>query len=742
MTMGLLALRTYWQSEEALKNYVRSHQQRFQEELNLFSKQGFQHLAQEADSLEESINQLSSDSAGVSQTLLKSLNASLLSAPESLEAGVPAPTDPASLRWVSLLLGAGGEYQRWFCKTHCELQLFSQVQVGEDKRVLILRLDSSPVLEHFARLKQTIASWQFASQALSSSGQPTGALPPPPDFIQVKATSQPVALWQTSLSNEGNPAWIRFEMPLEPAIEELDLNWRQTTSSILITLLITFGFILALLWMPLRRLNHLTKVLPNLSDKPQLDDIKSASPKSYLVRDESHLLAANTFKLYNKLQEQYECIEQQTDELKRLAQYDPLTGLYNRSMLEQALHHCVSQIGRNLGSLALLFLDLNKFKPINDELGHEQGDLLLQQIAHRLASCVRKADLLARFGGDEFVILLPNMGEWQQVHQLAQKLFSRVSEPIELSEKSVSVGISIGVTFCLDPEQSPSQLLKEADAAMYQAKYAGDNQIRLYHRHHQNSENWQAHIESALHQAMSSNELELVATPLKQLSSSQWRGYQVDLIWHHPQQGELAAKQFIHLLSYNQNELLEQICQWLLDEIFELLQLTARLEAPPSFFIPASVYDFQHPSLLRLLGQRCEQKKAECQRLVLELEEAAFVEHCTNTQAELSSLHLLGVPLCLTRFGNGFGSLNYLRELPLAWVRLDQSFHQQEHLKKGVTQSLIAMMHKLDIQVIVDEIEQPEQLKAFQQAGADFAQGDLLATPVSIPELKKQFKPN
>nr|WP_224745711.1 sensor domain-containing diguanylate cyclase [Neiella litorisoli] len=487
---------------------------------------------------------------------------------------------------------------------------------------------------------------------------------------------------------------------------------------------------IGLIWRPLLRLSRQARQLPLLATSNQ----SIRTPQHRLVRDESHLFAAASQELADKLKAQRHRLLQQTHELKRLVQHDQLTGLNNRSMFEQSLQQTLGQLGRHLQSLALMFMDLNKFKEINDTMGHDQGDQLLQQVAMRLAATIRKSDVLARFGGDEFVILLPEPGGQHQLQLLADKLIDSVIEPIQLSNTTVQVGLSIGITTCNDPQCSISQLLREADTAMYAAKHSGSSCARFYHSSLGKEDRQAQALDSALAEALNNNQLQLQYQPMVNLSNDDIEHYQALITWPAAPEAIRQGAEVIQQLS--NPKLQQQTSEWLLRQVLDTLDRVTVNQMPCRLYIRAADC---HPELLRQLVLCCRRDNTAARRLGLLIDEQDYLDQFAQIQMELNLLYQAGVAIALDGFGNSLGALNQLSQMPPAMVRLDAKFCSGVSLQNGFTQSLILMLHKLNIKVVASGVSDADDRRKLQQLNCDLAQGPLVAAVLSEHKLISQY---
>ncbi|MBW8190086.1 diguanylate cyclase [Neiella marina] len=726
-TIAVLAL-LLWASAESkddLKRRILTEQQHLIADLRNASKQGFNLLADRANQLEAFLP-LASDQTALEKLAL-GFQASLVGSQGQLIAGRALPDDQHAKQWVNALLKNGGEYRRWYCQDECELQYFSMHESGSVQliiqHIVIDELMAKLNISHVANLwlvglgSQPNQLFYQTTELPEQLQQNTSQLPLPPHYVLV-GQHRPQATWRWPLQNDGVPAELWVAMPTQHSMTSVQQVWQKTTLFIVATLVICCILAIGLIWRPLLRLSKQSKQLPLLATA-NLPSVKPA--KNKFLRDESHLFATACHELSEKLLEQRQRLLQQTHELQRLAQHDQLTGLNNRSMFEQSLQQTIGQLGRHIQSLAVMFMDLDKFKQVNDTLGHEKGDQLLQQVAMRLASLIRKSDMLARFGGDEFVVLLTEPGDNHQLKLLAEKLISIVNEPVQLSKETAQVGLSVGITVCTDPQCSIDQLLREADAAMYSAKRSGTSKACFFHATLNQQQAGEQLVEDSLLRAIAHQTLSLQFQPFWSTADQRPAYFQAHLNWPGApvnEQGNQASAQIAS------PDMQQQLHEWLLQHVLDLID-QQHGSMPPNFrlFIQGASCSLQQPELLRQVVLCCRRDPQIANHFGLFIDEQIYIEHAQNFQMELNVLHQLGVGIALDRFGNGLGALNQLSQCPPTLVRLDDKFCHGDSLINGVTESLVKMLHKMHIQVLACGVDDKDSLVRLHHLGCDLVQG-------------------
>jgi diguanylate cyclase (GGDEF)-like protein len=423
----------------------------------------------------------------------------------------------------------------------------------------------------------------------------------------------------------------------------------------------------------------------------------------------------------------------------RLANYDKLTGLPNRSMFHERLEHEIRRAHRSEKKLALLFLDLDGFKEVNDTLGHDVGDLLLQQVSNRLANCVRESDTIARLGGDEFIIILNDVGDTNVVGIVAQKIIDALAAPFTLRSQTVYVSASVGVTLYPDDGETNEVLLKNADQAMYAAKKEGRNRYCYFTSAMQEQVNRRARIISEMRLALSSSQFHVLYQPIVELRSGRIDKAEALVRWHHPLDGLVSPSVFIPIAE--EAGLISAVGNF----VFRDAALTARrLSAiEPQFMVsvnksPAQFSSKEH-SWLEILAET----GAEGSNLAVEITEGMLLDIRPAVQEQLQALRAAGLQVAIDDFGTGYSSLAYLRKFAVNYLKIDQSFIRnleaggEEH---ALCDAMITMAHRLGMIVIAEGVETEAQRATLLELGCDYGQGYLFAHPLRSDELAEMLQ--
>ena len=435
-------------------------------------------------------------------------------------------------------------------------------------------------------------------------------------------------------------------------------------------------------------------------------------------------------------------------EIERLAFYDALTGLPNRRMLLDRLQRAVAASARSLQLGALLFIDLDNFKDLNDTLGHDMGDHLLSQVAARLLSCVREVDTVARFGGDEFVVMLETLhtdlpDAASQAEIVAEKLLASLNLPFDLGGQQHYSTPSIGITLFGDQRLSVDELLKRADLAMYQAKAAGRNTQRFFDPDMQAAVNARSNLEADLRQGLVRGELCVHYQPVVD-HHARLIGVEALVRWRHPERGMVSPGDFIPLAE--QTGLILPLGQFVLQTACEQLQRWSGHEATRNLSIAVNVSarQFRQPDFVGGVLQTLANCGANPTKLKLELTESLLLGDIEDTIARMGQLKREGVGFALDDFGTGYSSLSYLKRLPLDQVKIDQSFVRDvltDPNDAAIVRTILALAESLDLQVVAEGVETTGQLAFLRLHGCEQFQGYLFGRPGPVENIDAYLHP-
>jgi diguanylate cyclase (GGDEF)-like protein/PAS domain S-box-containing protein len=422
-------------------------------------------------------------------------------------------------------------------------------------------------------------------------------------------------------------------------------------------------------------------------------------------------------------------------ELKHQAFHDSLTNLPNRSLFMDRLQHALSRLKRHKESLAVLFLDLDRFKIINDSLGHEVGDQLLQAVAERLISCLRPDDTVARLGGDEFTILMESIGGVDDAVLVAERIADALQQPFTLNGQEVFMTTSVGIAVSYDGGDSPEDLLRDADVAMYRAKIKGRAQHEVFDPDMNARAMERLTLETDLWQAIGRGELRVHYQPKMDLRSGQIVGVEALVRWQHPQHGLVPPGDFISLAE--ETGIILNIGQWVLREA--CLQACRWVEqelsaTPLQMSVNLSVRQLQQPNLADEVAAVLAETGLAPHLLKLEITESVIMGDAEHTIAMLRDLKALGVHLAIDDFGTGYSSLSYLRRFPMTTLKIDRSFISNLGVDREDTEivrAIISLAQTLGLNVTAEGVETAAQMEQLQALGCDWGQGYFFSRPLA-----------
>lgn len=431
-------------------------------------------------------------------------------------------------------------------------------------------------------------------------------------------------------------------------------------------------------------------------------------------------------------------------QMEKLALYDPLTGLANRRLFLDRLENSVVSVSRNHSKVALLFLDMDQFKRINDTLGHDAGDLLLQEVARRLSANVRENDTVSRVGGDEFTILLTDIHNSTDVAIVADKILKTLTQPIKVKGQEILTSVSIGITLTPDDSIDANRLLKNADLAMYHAKERGRNNFQFFSENMNQAVLEHLEIEREINIALEANHFSLVFQPKVNLQDFSINSMEALLRWHHPKKGLITPDKFIPIAEETGQIL--AIGNWVLQqsciEMHALIQ-QGFLDDKARVAVNLSAKQFSDPLLLFRINNALEESRLPARCLELEITESTLMQEVESAIVIMQEIKNLGVHIAIDDFGTGYSSLSYIKRFPIDVLKVDRSFVMdipQDRNDMAITAAVIAMAHKLNISTVAEGVETLEQLHFLRHNACHEAQGFLFSRPITIESLKLFLK--
>ena len=428
-------------------------------------------------------------------------------------------------------------------------------------------------------------------------------------------------------------------------------------------------------------------------------------------------------------------------QIQKLAHFDALTSLPNRILLQDHFKHALSLVKRNNDKLAVIFLDLDHFKDINDTLGHSIGDLLLIEVANRLQSTLREEDTLSRLGGDEFILILPGTDSHGAAN-VSQKLIGIMAKPYHIDSFELTITGSIGVALYPNDGTDFEILSQKADTAMYRAKQEGRNNYRFFTAEMQDTSARNLQLVTALRYALERNQLSLHYQPQISIHKNRIIGTEALLRWHHPELGTISPAEFIPIAE--DSGLIIPIGEWVLRQAVKQAKLWMEDGLGPLIMaVNISAIQFRHPDLPKLITQILAETGLAPEYLELELTEGVAMYDPQGAIEMMNNLHELGIRMSIDDFGTGYSSLSYLKKFKVYKLKIDQSFVRDistDPEDKAIVSAIISMSRSLGLQTIAEGVETIEQLTYLRSQGCDEVQGYYYSKPMPSSQVKQYFK--
>ncbi|NOQ93094.1 MAG: EAL domain-containing protein [Methylophaga sp.] len=418
----------------------------------------------------------------------------------------------------------------------------------------------------------------------------------------------------------------------------------------------------------------------------------------------------------------------------RRANYDDLTGLPNRNMFNDRLAQEIKKSNRTEKPLAVFFLDLDKFKEVNDTFGHQVGDHLLIDAAKRITDCVREADTVSRLGGDEFTVILADLDDVHSIERIANNIIDSLSQPFQLDENIAYVSASIGITLYPNDAQNVSDLLKNADQAMYMAKDSGRGCFRYFTKKMQQSAWERFNLLNDLRVALSKQQFELYYQPIMDLKTGKTHKAEALIRWHHPERGMVNPADFIPLAE--DSGLIIEIGNWVFQQAVQQIKLCQRFSSDFQISINKSPIQFrEHSDWIAVM----EQEGVSGSNLVIEITEGVLMESREQVEEQLLNFRDGGIQVAIDDFGTGYSSLSYLNKFDIDYLKIDQSFTRNlspSSSEMALSEAIIVMAHKLGLKVIAEGVETEQQCDLLTEAGCDYIQGYVFSKPLPAEQFE------
>ncbi len=547
-------------------------------------------------------------------------------------------------------------------------------------------------------------------------------------------------------------------LALEATLEDLDLNMVKAYSgNEALGFLVENEFALVILdvQMPemdgfevanLMKKNEITRNIPIIfvtalnKDKEFINKGYEAGAVDYLSKPIEPEILISKVRVLADLYRSKSTVKEQAELLEKKAFFDPLTQLPNRSLFFNRLDHSIAQSKRNDEKLAIVFLDLDRFKYINDTLGHAVGDQLLQDVAKRLSDCARKSDTIARLGGDEFTLILSDISTSRGAAIVAQKILKSLTEPFFLLNGEYTIGASIGI--CLYPSNgvSAEELVKNADIAMYQAKHNGKNNYQFFTTEMNDKVVKRLAFENKLYKAVEKNEFVLYYQPQTDMDFKKITGFEALIRWNLPKEGLIAPDEFIPIAEETGSII--QIGSWVMKEACSQNKSWEKAGiGNVRIAVNVSAKQFKQEGLVDLINNSLKETGLHPDFLELEITESCILENASIAIDMMHEIKEMGIHLSIDDFGVGFSSLNMLKHLPIDKLKIDRSFVNDVTTNADdatIVKSIISLAHNLGLKVIAEGVETREQLEFLRSYDCDEIQGYLLGKP-ELPEKYKHL---
>jgi diguanylate cyclase (GGDEF)-like protein len=457
----------------------------------------------------------------------------------------------------------------------------------------------------------------------------------------------------------------------------------------------------------------------------------------YLNQDLAHNLSQAKEELErsnNELTEENRVREETETRLNRLANYDPLTGLSNRHMFKEELKQSLKAAKHKGSRMALMFLDLDNFKIINDTLGHAMGDKLLIAASSRLKSLLDSNNSIARLGGDEFVIIINNADDDAKISLLADNIIELLEMPFIFDENEMFIGTSIGISLYPDNSDETETLLSYADTAMYTAKAKGKNNYQFFTSKMHEKILFRHDIETKLHHAIEKNEFRILYQPKIDVNTNKVIGAEALLRWEHKELGKISPSLFIPIAE--ESSLINQIGKWVIKRVCrDIARIKHDFDKELCISVNISSSQILHQNLPELLQENLDNNALTSRAIELEFTENMLIKQGRKSQQVLDRLSKMGIKLCIDDFGTGYSSLNYLKTLPIHALKIDKTFICDTPRHEGdcaIAKSIISLAGNLNLDVIAEGVENAEQLNFLKENGCSVIQGFYFSKPLDI----------
>lgn len=624
------------------------------------------------------------------------------------------------------------------------VQLYLEYQ--RDVDVISERLDE---IGHTSLRTMSMAMWNVDLDLMRVQLQDIAKLP---DIKYLHVRSKMAGLIATGVMPKGPSLSRRYPLVITNGLGTLEIgemtavatlqNARQMLwqrlgvvllSQAIKTFIVSFFVLLFVYLLITRRFKALANYVNRVSFSTLGETVQlPRPPRLFGSVDEIDLIGDALNNMSCSLKSERDAQQRSAQQLMFQANFDGLTGLPNRAMAEDRLRLALARRPAGAEFVAVMFLDLDRFKYINDSMGHAAGDILLQQVARRLLSCVRDDSTVGRFSGDEFLIILPALDSTHQIEAVIRRIEVQLQDAFVLNERTVFIGASIGISVSPHDGTNAAQLIQNADAAMYKAKRSGRNTHRFFTNAMNQEMDRHVRIETQLRYALERHEMTVLYQPIVDIASGAIIGAEALLRWDNPELGEVSPSVFIPLAE--EAGLVKALGEWVLTNVCrDVQQWRADFDFLGSIAVNVTPQDFESDRLQDCLELLSLQYHVPLSQLKLEVTERTLLEHSEQVLQGMHALHKLGVRMSIDDFGTGYSSLSYLHDFPVDVVKIDQSFISDiadNARKAALVGGIITLSHSLGMKVVAEGIETAAQYAILRAAGCDQGQGFYMARPM------------
>jgi diguanylate cyclase (GGDEF)-like protein len=462
--------------------------------------------------------------------------------------------------------------------------------------------------------------------------------------------------------------------------------------------------------------------------------VQDTAKIAFFLIEGAFVSALNSLRLYAERKEQefdYR-VKASAQVIKHQNTHDLLTGFANRKSFDFELNKALANCKTNKEQLAIFYIDLDRFKKVNETLGHNIGDIVLKEVSNRFRNAVGDKGLIARLGGDEFAVMIPRLKNKEQASMVAKDMLNSLNTEIIVDEFGLHVGASIGIAFCPDDGETPAILLRNADHAAYRAKQKGRGIYQIYNKSMNLAAPERLTLENDLRYAVQLNQFSLLYQPIYDLNAQQVQCAEVLLRWNHPKLGVLLPYDFLSLA--DEGNVLVALSEWILDEACKKHVLRMKHGFPPiRLSINFSAKQFSEPEFLERIPEIVKRNEMDPRLLQLEITEEAAMKNVDFTISMIDSLQASGISIAIDDFGTGYSSLNYLKRFPIDTLKIDKSFVTtiaKNDEDAAIVYAIISLAHSLKIKVVAEGVENKEQMDLLKKMECDAVQGYYLSTPL------------